>query len=83
MVYGALVLLRTLLFNADVPGFPTLIVTIMFFAGVQLVTLGIIGEYLARIYEEVKARPLYVVAEEIGMDEAERQTDTVDDTASE
>ncbi|MHA1552950.1 MAG: glycosyltransferase family 2 protein [Alphaproteobacteria bacterium] len=84
MVYGVFFLLRTLLFNADdVPGFPTLIISIMFFAGVQLVTLGIIGEYLARIYEEVKARPLFVVAEEIGMDGAERQTDTVDDTASE
>ncbi len=39
----------------------------MFFAGVQLLSLGVIGEYLARIYEEVKARPLFVVAEEIGV----------------
>ena len=59
-------LVHSLLFGVDVPGFPTLIVSIMFFAGVQLVSLGIIGEYLARIYEEVKARPLYVVSEEVG-----------------
>jgi polyisoprenyl-phosphate glycosyltransferase len=58
--------LRTLVVGGDVPGFPSLIVSIMFFAGVQLVSLGVIGEYLARIYEEVKARPIYVVADEIG-----------------
>jgi glycosyltransferase involved in cell wall biosynthesis len=65
--YGLYILLRTLLFNTDLPGFPSLIVSIMFFAGIQLVTLGVIGEYIARIYEEVKARPLYLVAEEIGI----------------
>jgi glycosyltransferase involved in cell wall biosynthesis len=68
IAYGLYVLVRTLIFNTDLPGFPSLIVSIMFFAGVQLVSLGIIGEYLARIYEEVKARPLFVVAEEIGVD---------------
>ncbi len=66
LAYGAYFMVRSMLFGADVPGFPSLIVSIMFFAGVQLVSLGIMGEYLARIYEEVKARPLYVVAEEIG-----------------
>jgi polyisoprenyl-phosphate glycosyltransferase len=66
IAYGIYFLVRSLLFGVDVPGFPSLIVSIMFFAGVQLISLGIIGEYMARIYEEVKARPLYVVAEEIG-----------------
>ncbi len=66
IAYGAYFLVRSLVVGVDVPGFPSLIVSIMFFAGVQLVSLGVIGEYLARIYEEVKARPLYVVAEEIG-----------------
>ena len=66
LAYGAYFLIRTLIFQADVPGFPSLIVSIMFFAGVQLISLGVIGEYLARIYEEVKARPLYVIADEIG-----------------
>ena len=65
--YGLYFAVRTLLFNTDLPGFPTLVVSIMFFAGVQLVSLGIMGEYLARIYEEVKARPLFVIAEEIGV----------------
>ena len=66
LAYGAYFLVRSLIHGADVPGYPSLIVSIMFFAGVQLVSLGVIGEYLARIYEEVKGRPLYVIAEEIG-----------------
>ncbi len=67
IAYGIYFMVRSLIFGIDVPGFPSLIVSIMFFAGVQLISLGIIGEYLARIYEEVKARPLYVVAEEVGI----------------
>jgi hypothetical protein len=39
----------------------------MFFAGVQLISLGVIGEYLGRMYEEVKSRPLFLVAEEVGL----------------
>jgi len=58
--------IRTLLFGADVPGFPSLIVSVMFFSGIQLLSLGIIGEYVGRIFAEVKRRPLYVVAERIG-----------------
>ncbi len=59
-------LIRTLLFGSDLPGFPSLIVSIMFFSGIQLMSLGIIGEYVGRIFAEVKRRPLYVVAERIG-----------------
>ncbi|WP_244470684.1 glycosyltransferase family 2 protein [Microvirga massiliensis] len=59
-------LLRTLLFGTDLPGFPSLIVSVMFFSGVQLMSLGIIGEYVGRIFAEVKRRPLYVVAERVG-----------------
>jgi glycosyltransferase involved in cell wall biosynthesis len=66
--YAALFLLKTLLFGIDVPGFPTLVISVMFFAGVQLLSLGIIGEYLGRIYEEVKGRPLYIVSEVLGIE---------------
>jgi glycosyltransferase involved in cell wall biosynthesis len=59
-------LIRTLLFGTDLPGFPSLIVSVMFFSGVQLMSLGIIGEYVGRIFAEVKRRPLYVVAERLG-----------------
>ena len=45
------------------PGWPTVVVGMMFFSGVQLLFIGILGEYLARVYDEVKGRPTYVVAE--------------------
>jgi glycosyltransferase involved in cell wall biosynthesis len=59
-------IVRTLLFGTDVAGYPSLIVSIMFLGGVQLMSLGMIGEYIGRIFAEVKRRPLYVVAERIG-----------------
>jgi len=43
------------------PGFATLIVAVFFLAGIQLITIGVIGEYVGRIFEEVKQRPLYVL----------------------
>ncbi len=58
--------IRTLLFGTDLPGFPSLIVSVMFFSGIQLMSLGIIGEYIGRIFAEVKRRPLYIVAERLG-----------------
>jgi glycosyltransferase involved in cell wall biosynthesis len=68
--YAMFILVKTLIFGVDVPGFPTLIISVMFFAGVQLISLGVIGEYLGRMYEEVKGRPLFLVAEKLGIDEA-------------
>jgi glycosyltransferase involved in cell wall biosynthesis len=59
-------MVRTLVFGTDLPGFPSLIVSVMFFSGVQLMSLGVIGEYVGRIFAEVKRRPLYVVAERVG-----------------
>ncbi|MFY0610907.1 MAG: glycosyltransferase family 2 protein [Hyphomicrobiaceae bacterium] len=67
MVYSGIFLARTLIFGADIPGFPTLIISVMFFSGAQLISLGIMGEYLGRVYDEVKARPLYLIADEIGL----------------
>lgn len=64
--YATFVLVSTLIWGVDVPGYPSLIVAIMFFAGVQLISLGIIGEYIGRVFTEVKRRPLYIVAEEVG-----------------
>jgi glycosyltransferase involved in cell wall biosynthesis len=60
-------LISTLLFGTDLPGFPSLIISVMFFSGVQLMSLGIIGEYIGRIFAEVKRRPLYVVSERLGV----------------
>lgn len=60
-VFGMLAIFKTLLFGESVSGYPTLIVAITFFGGVQLLGLGIIGEYLGRMYMESKRRPLYIV----------------------
>lgn len=68
-VYAVIVLIQTLVFGTDLPGFPTLVISIMFFSGVQLISLGVLGEYLGRVYAEVKARPLFIVAETIGINE--------------
>jgi glycosyltransferase involved in cell wall biosynthesis len=73
LLYAAMFLVRTLLFGTDVAGFPSLIVSIMFFSGVQLISLGVLGEYVARIYDEVKARPLYIVDETIGLTNDSRE----------
>jgi glycosyltransferase involved in cell wall biosynthesis len=52
---------RTLLFGNSVAGYPSLMAAVLFLGGVQLLTLGVIGEYLARVFNETKCRPLYLV----------------------
>ena len=59
--YGVFVIGKTLLYGDPVRGYPTLIVVVLFLGGLQLMALGIIGEYLARMFIEVKQRPLYLV----------------------
>ena len=68
VIYGAYIAIRTVLFGADVPGWATLAVAVMFLGGVQLLSIGVLGEYIGRIFDEVKQRPLYVVGERIGFD---------------
>jgi len=67
-VYIVLRLLRTLFFGVDVPGYESLIVSVLFMGGLQLITLGIIGDYLGRVFAEVKGRPLFIVRETHGFD---------------
>ena len=59
--FGLFYSVKTMFFGDPVPGFPTLIVAVMFLGGVQLMVLGVIGEYLGRIFNETKRRPLYFV----------------------
>jgi glycosyltransferase involved in cell wall biosynthesis len=63
--YGAWVIVEEMVFGTKVPGYPTIVVSIMFFSGVQLLSLGVIGEYLGRVFEEVKRRPNFLVADEV------------------
>ncbi|ATQ68216.1 glycosyltransferase [Methylosinus trichosporium OB3b] len=60
---------RTVIYGVDVPGYASLIVSIAFFGGMQLFSLGVLGEYIALIFAEVKGRPLYLVAERLGVEE--------------
>jgi glycosyltransferase involved in cell wall biosynthesis len=59
--YGAFIVLDTFVVGNPVPGYPSLLTVILFLGGVQLMTLGIIGEYLGRMFDESKQRPLYFV----------------------
>lgn len=63
LLYMVFIVVKTLLWGEPVQGFPTLMVTILLLGGVQLVALGIIGEYLARIFKETKNRPTYFIRE--------------------
>lgn len=60
-VYSAIVFVRTLAFGIDVPGYASTVILILIFGGLNMVALGIIGEYVGRIYTEVRQRPLYIV----------------------
>lgn len=62
-LFGAWIVAKTLLYGDHVQGFPTLAVLVAFLGGVQLLSLGILGEYLARVFSETKNRPLYLVEE--------------------
>lgn len=69
LVYGAFIAIRTLIQGVDVPGYASLMVAVAFFGGVQLITLGVLGEYVGRVFTEVKRRPLYIVDRSVGLDE--------------
>ncbi|MBD1898846.1 glycosyltransferase family 2 protein [Trichocoleus sp. DQ-A3] len=65
-IYASFLFFRTLIYGIDLPGYASIMVAVLFLGGIQLITLGIIGEYLGRVYEEVKGRPLYLVREAYG-----------------
>jgi glycosyltransferase involved in cell wall biosynthesis len=64
-LYGGYIFARTIVFGVDVPGYASLLIAILFIGGVQLISLGVIGEYIGRIYMESKGRPIYVVRREL------------------
>lgn len=69
-VYAGFLVAYTLTGHGDVPGYASLMVVVLFFGGLNLLSLGVIGEYLGRTYTEVKGRPLYIVREAMGFGQA-------------
>jgi len=68
LLYGLVIIARTLIWGIDVPGYASVMVSTLFLGGVQLVCLGVIGDYLGRVFVEVKGRPVYLVAERAGFE---------------
>lgn len=66
LAYGVFIVVEHLLYGHPIPGWPTVVAGLMFFSGVQLLSIGIIGEYVGRIFDEVKQRPVYVIAQDTG-----------------
>jgi glycosyltransferase involved in cell wall biosynthesis len=60
-IYAAFIVIHTFWIGGGVPGYPSLMVAIMFFGGIQLFSIGLIGEYIGRIFHETKARPIYII----------------------
>lgn len=69
LVYSAYFYLKTMIFGDDVQGFPTLIITILMLGGIQIMSIGIVGEYIGRIFSESKHRPVYLVRNYYGNDQ--------------
>jgi len=65
-VYGVIIMGRVIIFGRDTPGYASIITIVLFLGGVQLIGLGILGEYMGRIYSESKERPIYIVREDSG-----------------
>jgi glycosyltransferase involved in cell wall biosynthesis len=65
-LYALYLILKTVVFGIDTPGYASLMVAILFVGGIQLIGIGVLGEYLGRIFVETKRRPVYIVREVIG-----------------
>ncbi len=61
ILFGSYIIFKTLMFGSDVPGYPSLMAMVTFLSGIQLVCIGLLGEYIGRIFNETKKRPLYFI----------------------
>ncbi|MGL6176036.1 MAG: glycosyltransferase, partial [Vibrionaceae bacterium] len=60
-IYGSFIVFKTLIFGISLPGYASMITLILFFGGIQLIGLGVMGEYIGRLYIESKRRPIYLI----------------------
>lgn len=65
-IYGIAIVLKTIVTGVDVPGYASLMVVVLFMGGIQLFFLGLLGEYVGRMYKEIKNRPIYIIEKELG-----------------
>jgi glycosyltransferase involved in cell wall biosynthesis len=80
-VFGVQILIETIIYGQSVPGYPSVVVGLMVLGGVQLIMIGIMGEYIGKILSELKARPVYFVAEHV-LKTAEDVGRTADDSSA-
>jgi glycosyltransferase involved in cell wall biosynthesis len=78
-VYGGMIVYETLMYGEKVPGYPSLFVGLMVLGGVQLIMLGVVGEYIGKILSEIKGRPVYFIAEHV-IKPREDQADAINHT---
>lgn len=69
LLYGCFIIFHTIYFGVDVPGYASLIVVLLFFSGMNMIGLGILGEYMGRVFTEVKQRPLYIIDSLAGLED--------------
>lgn len=74
ILYGIFLTIRTILFGAEVAGWSTITVSVLFLGGIQLLSIGILGEYVGRIFDEVKRRPNYIVSEDLRVEYSSAKT---------
>jgi len=75
-VYASFIVIRVIILGVDLPGYPSLLTVVLFLGGIQLLSLGVIGEYLSRLFVETKARPIYVVDRIYEKRDSSSETDT-------
>ena len=68
-IYLIVILIKTLITGADVPGYPSLICVVLLLGGLNLLAVGILGEYISKMYLEIKRRPIYVAKNTLGFDD--------------
>lgn len=81
--YGSYLFFRTLVLGVDIPGYASIMIAILFFGGIQLLSIGVIGEYLSRLFIEVKARPIYLIEGLYGAAEQHHNRKTIADVSQE